>query len=102
MILDRIAGAARRRVEEKKRIKPLDLVMKEALACAESLKGRGCGKGDSNSPGDFEQALSGPGISFICEVKKASPSKGGHCRRIYGSWRRRYFRADRTGIFPGK
>ena len=76
MILDRIAGAARRRVEEKKRIKPLDLVMKEALACAESLKGRGCGKGDSNSPGDFEQALSGPGISFICEVKKASPSKG--------------------------
>lgn len=28
MILDRIAGAARRRVEEKKRIKPLDLVMK--------------------------------------------------------------------------
>ena len=76
MILDRIAGAARRRVEEKKRIKPLDLVMMEALACAESLKGRGCGKGDSNSPGDFEQALSGPGISFICEVKKASPSKG--------------------------
>ena len=44
MILDRIAGAARRRVEEKKRIKPLDLVMMEALACAESLKGRGCGK----------------------------------------------------------
>ena len=76
MILDRIAGAARRRVEEKKRIKPLDLVMMEALACAESLKGRGCGRGDSNSPGDFEQALSGPGISFICEVKKASPSKG--------------------------
>ena len=49
MILDRIAGAARRRVEEKKRIKPLDLVMMEALACAESLKGRGCGKGDSLS-----------------------------------------------------
>ena len=55
MILDRIAGAARRRVEEKKRIKPLDLVMKEALACAESLKGRGCGKGDSNSPGTLNR-----------------------------------------------
>ena len=76
MILDRIAGAARRRVEEKKRIKPLDLVMKEALACAEILKDKGDGREDSKSPADFEQALSGPGISFICEVKKASPSKG--------------------------
>ena len=69
MILDRIAGAARRRVEEKKRIKPLDLVMKEALACAESLKGRGCGKGDSNSPGDFEQARR-PARVFLQQIFK--------------------------------
>ena len=26
--------------------------------------------------GQFEQALAAPGLSFICEVKKASPSKG--------------------------
>ena len=44
MILDRIAGAAHRRVEEKKRIKPLDLVMKEAFACAEILKDKGDGR----------------------------------------------------------
>ena len=35
MILDTIAAAARRRVEERKQIKPLALVMEQALACAE-------------------------------------------------------------------
>ncbi len=76
MILDTIAAAARRRVEERKRIKPLALVMEQALTCAEGLKNRGGGNGEAKSRTAFEQALSGPGISFICEVKKASPSKG--------------------------
>lgn len=67
MILDTIAESTRRRVEEKKYVKPLKLVMKEAFLRTEQNKGRGI---------LFEQALSGPGISFICEVKKASPSKG--------------------------
>jgi indole-3-glycerol phosphate synthase len=30
----------------------------------------------SEGPPTFEQALTTPGLSFICEVKKASPSKG--------------------------
>ena len=76
MILDTIAAAARRRVEERKRIKPMALVMEEALTCAEGLKNKGGGNGEAKSRTAFEQALSGPGISFICEVKKASPSKG--------------------------
>ena len=76
MILDTIAAAARRRVEERKQIKPLALVMEQALACAEGLKNKGFGNGEDKSRTAFEQALSGPGISFICEVKKASPSKG--------------------------
>lgn len=67
MILDTIAESTRRRVEEKKRIKPQKQVMKEAFLCTERNRDQGR---------RFEQALSGPGISFICEVKKASPSKG--------------------------
>lgn len=67
MILDAIAEATRRRVEERTYAKPLELVMKEAFLCAEGNRDRG---------ERFRQALSGPGMSFICEVKKASPSKG--------------------------
>ena len=40
----------------------------EMRARAKAL-GKGCG-------GDFLAALKKPGISFICEIKKASPSKG--------------------------
>ena len=47
--------AARRRVEEEKAYKPLDLVMMEALACAESLRAEDSGKGDSNSLGTLNR-----------------------------------------------
>lgn len=67
MILDTIAEAARRRVEERRHEKPLKQVIKEAFL----LTGQCPDQGKR-----FEQALSGPEISFICEVKKASPSKG--------------------------
>lgn len=70
MILDTIAERARRRVEERKCIRPLYEVRRAAF----EHTGR-----DGKSGGGkrmFEAALSGPGISFICEVKKASPSKG--------------------------
>lgn len=63
MILDTLAQAARKRVESKKAIEPLDEITRRARAMA---------KGQF----EFEKALSGQGISFICEVKKASPSKG--------------------------
>lgn len=62
-ILDRIAEYARERVAQaKERLPEADL-----RRMAESLPKR---------PGRLEQALSGTNISFICECKKASPSKG--------------------------
>ena len=62
-ILDELADYARVRTEEaKKRISAEEIRRK-----AESLP-----KGDF----PFEQALKKEGISFICECKKASPSKG--------------------------
>ena len=62
-ILDQLADYARERVAAAKRVRPLELVKAEALALP---------KGDFA----FEKALRKEGISFICECKKASPSKG--------------------------
>ncbi len=62
-ILDQLAAHARERVARAKERAPLGAVRR----AAESLE-----RGDF----PFERALSGPGISFICECKKASPSKG--------------------------
>ncbi|MBP3274566.1 MAG: indole-3-glycerol phosphate synthase TrpC [Butyrivibrio sp.] len=62
-ILDEIAQVAKKRVANAKENKPLEEVKKLALALP---------KGNF----EFEKALSGDGISFICECKKASPSKG--------------------------
>lgn len=62
-ILDQLADYARQRVEEAKRQMPLAEIKQQALALP---------KGDFR----FEKALAKPGLSFICECKKASPSKG--------------------------
>lgn len=63
MILDELAAYAARRVAEaKKRITP-----SEMIKTAQSLP-----RGDFR----FERALGKTEMSFICEVKKASPSKG--------------------------
>lgn len=63
-ILDTIAAHARERVAADKASLPLD-ELKERC--------REMGKPDENS---FLAALKRPGMSFICEIKKASPSKG--------------------------
>lgn len=64
MILDEIAAKTRNRVEaSKKKISP-----EQMKAEAEALNA------DTGFP--FEEKLKQPGVSFICEVKKASPSKG--------------------------
>ena len=60
-ILDQLAEHARERVACAKRQRPD--IRREALALP---------KGDF----PFEKALSGPALAFICECKKASPSKG--------------------------
>ena len=62
-ILDQLAAHAKERTAEAKRRLPLEQVRQQALTLP---------KGDFA----FERALQKPGISFICECKKASPSKG--------------------------
>ena len=63
MILDKIASKTRERVEKSKK----EHSLAEIKTQAEQMP-----KGDF----EFEKAIAKPGISFICEVKKASPSKG--------------------------
>ena len=62
-ILDELADYARVRTAEAKKKRSPEEVKKAALALP---------KGEYR----FETALKKPGISFICECKKASPSKG--------------------------
>lgn len=62
-ILDRLAEYARERTEQAKMKIPLEEIKRQALSLP---------KGSFA----FENALKKTGISFICECKKASPSKG--------------------------
>ena len=62
-ILDEIAAYARIRVKEAKNIESLESIKERAYQMP---------KGDF----EFEKALKKEGLSFICECKKASPSKG--------------------------
>ena len=64
MILDDLAAHARARVAADMAENSLDVLRMhcEALGRADGAR--------------FERALKRPGLSFICEVKKASPSKG--------------------------
>lgn len=64
MILEQIAERTRLRVEELSAEIPLHEVKSQALDMS----------ADTGFP--FERALRGEGVSFICEVKRASPSKG--------------------------
>ena len=62
-ILDELAGATRRRTETAKLRLPPEEIMERAMSLP---------KGSL----EFEAALRKSGMSFICECKKASPSKG--------------------------
>lgn len=62
-ILEQLAAYARTRVEQAKAVRPLADVKAAALVQP---------KGDFA----FEKALAQPGVRFICECKRASPSKG--------------------------
>ena len=62
-ILDKLAEYAKKRVAEEKQKISLDEIKKSALSMP---------KGDFS----FEKALKKDDIAFICECKKASPSKG--------------------------
>ena len=62
-ILEQLAAYARTRVEQAKAVRPLADVKAAALA-------------QSKGNFAFEKALAQPGVRFICECKRASPSKG--------------------------
>lgn len=64
-ILDEIAQKTRVRTQEEKKRVSLESVRREAEEKAKKPTGF-----------PFEKALAADGMSFICEVKKASPSKG--------------------------
>ena len=66
-ILDTIVERTRERIREEKQRCPLAEIRAWAEAAA--------GSGGKDMPA-FERALRREGLSFICEVKKASPSKG--------------------------
>lgn len=63
-ILETIAAHTRRRVEEDRRRLPLELLRDQ------------CGQEGQAGGRRFLNALQGRGLGLICEVKKASPSKG--------------------------
>ena len=62
-ILEQLAAHARERVALAEQACPLEIIRQKASRME---------KGD----GSFEKALKRPGLSFICECKKASPSRG--------------------------
>lgn len=63
-ILDEIAAKTKERIARRKTEKSLAVLRAQADAM------------ETNTDFPFEQALKQPGMSLICEVKKASPSKG--------------------------
>ena len=62
-ILEQLAAHAKERVALAEQVCPPELIRQKASRME---------KGD----GRFEEALKKPGLSFICECKKASPSRG--------------------------
>ena len=87
MILDEIAAAARERVSAcKKKISP------------EEMKEKACGM-EASGRFPFEERLRKKGVSFICEIKKASPSKGVIAEQFpYIDIAREYERAGADGM----
>lgn len=64
MILEQIAADTKIRVEKAKRKVPFSEIRRQAVEM------------EAATGFPFEKALKEPGIHYICEVKKASPSKG--------------------------
>jgi indole-3-glycerol phosphate synthase len=67
-ILGKIAGQTILRVTKAKTVLSPEQAQAQAIALVETEQ--------DASPLPFERAISAPCLSFICEVKKASPSKG--------------------------
>lgn len=90
MILDDIVAQSVRRIEVAKQELPLRIVRQQALASLDysslsskssrsphsSTSSRSADESPLSRSAAFESRLSQPGISFICEIKRASPSRG--------------------------
>jgi indole-3-glycerol phosphate synthase len=64
MILDKIVDQTKIRLKDLKNTAPFDSVKSKAIRL------------EKNNPFAFEKALKAADLAFICEIKKASPSKG--------------------------
>jgi len=73
-ILGRIAESTLVRVAKAKEILSVEKARDQALELSECASKKT--EHEAVFPVSFESALAAPGLSFICEVKKASPSKG--------------------------
>jgi len=71
-ILGKIASSTAVRVSKAKEVFPPEQAREQALALAATEHAAN----KVSTPLPFEHAIAAPGLSFICEVKKASPSKG--------------------------
>lgn len=71
MILDEIAAKTRIRVAAAKKAVSPAVMRAAALGAAGTA-----GSGQADPGPSFEAALGAEGLSFVCEVKRASPSKG--------------------------
>ncbi len=75
-ILQTIAERTRERVAaQKAQVSPQEMEAR-ARACAQAVR---AASPTGEFPFPFDQALRAPGMSFICEVKRASPSRGQIC-----------------------
>lgn len=64
-ILNTIAEKTKERIAAEKKLLPLNILRDQAESISQKLPAFA-----------FEQSLRKPGLQFICEIKKASPSKG--------------------------
>ncbi len=75
MILDTLAAAAKARVAKLEKVKRLAAVRAEAEQIYKEAATGGC-RNPVDMSKSFLANLQQPGLNFICECKKASPSKG--------------------------
>lgn len=75
MVLDTLATAAKRRVGKLEKVKSLAAVRADAEQIYKEAV-MGCGNTSACRGESFLANLQRPGLNFICECKKASPSKG--------------------------
>lgn len=74
-ILEEIAAKTKERVESARRERPLEQIQQKAWDVVRAEQSAGTFP-ESEDQYSFARAVCGGELSFICEVKKASPSKG--------------------------